>query len=507
MLVNEKLRAFLFRYGPFLLPAIVLLLHLPFLFADPDFYLSHSRDAHSDEGLNTSQIRNFVNYGYIDPMECDNLIKNPLFNLIMAGPFFIFGTKLWAGRITVLLFGSLTILFLSRNRSLRWFWLLFIPVAWMQFHIFSYMHFSMAEMAAVSCILIAVYHCFCFTQWSEAHKRRKHLALAVLFSSLSWFFKIQFAYMVVFVPVIFFSWWLRKTILTRKVTREGALLLALCAGCALLPVALYYFSWFLPLKEAYTYIMHNQASNRFAAWKDIFPIVRENYHRYFTTQQVVPLFYLFLLAFVTGPVLYFTQPGKIFRGLFPVAFFWAVLESHKMLIHFVPSRYLVSAYVAMAFLITAVLYEALRRFIFAMPAHDRRKYIGWFGAACFTWLLANHVISYVELYQRRTFHIHEVNRYLSQYNLEGVTAAGPWAPSLTWDTKARCIPVWSGFLNDKNINEKLHPGIVFSEPDEADSEQAFCKDGFDLATLSDSVRTYRIGRWPVNLYWIKQEYQ
>jgi hypothetical protein len=81
---------------------LLVILQVPFLNADPDLFLSHSRDAHSDEGLNTIQLRNYVNHGYLDPWECDNLMKNPLFNLILFLPFTIFGTKLIVARLTVL---------------------------------------------------------------------------------------------------------------------------------------------------------------------------------------------------------------------------------------------------------------------------------------------------------------------------------------------------------------------------------------------------------------------
>ena len=50
----------------YLLIAILFLMHLPFLHADPDYNLSDSRDAFTDEGLNTSQLRNFINHGQLN---------------------------------------------------------------------------------------------------------------------------------------------------------------------------------------------------------------------------------------------------------------------------------------------------------------------------------------------------------------------------------------------------------------------------------------------------------
>lgn len=485
----------------YMLLAGLLLMQLPFMVADPDFNLSHSRDAHSDEGLNTSQVRNFVNYGYVSAWECDNLIKNPLFNVLMAGPFFAFGTRLWVGRGTVLLFVLATLFFISRNRTLRWFWMLFIPVTLLQFHIFSYARFSMAEMVAISCILSSVYHCFRFIQRPEPGKRKKHLILAILFSSLAWYFKIQFIYMLFFVPLVFIAWWIKKIWTTRQVNQPGFILALTCITLSIGFVAAYYFAWYLPLKAPYTYIMNNQASNRFGEPEHLWPIISENYNRYFTQRFLTPLLFVFYLSVIPGILFYFFSPGKVFRALFPVALCWILLESHKLAIHFVPSRYLVSSYVAIGLFSTTVIYEALRRFILSGKVSALKRYAGWITLTSVLWLMYNYAITYNATLHQRTFNIHAVNSYLSHYNLKGLTVAGPWAPSLTWDTKARAVPVWSGFLNDKNIIQNLDPVIIFSEPDEADSEQAFKKDGIDLS-LADSVKSYKIGRWPVNLYWM-----
>ncbi|MBS1659148.1 MAG: hypothetical protein JST18_13760, partial [Bacteroidetes bacterium] len=62
---------------------LLILLHFPFLHADPDYFISIGRDAFTDEGLNTSQLRNYINHGYLSFDECDNLIKSPLFNLLL----------------------------------------------------------------------------------------------------------------------------------------------------------------------------------------------------------------------------------------------------------------------------------------------------------------------------------------------------------------------------------------------------------------------------------------
>lgn len=498
-----KFRELLWKYGIYLLPLAMLCLHIPFLLSDPDFHLSHSRDAHSDEGLNTSQLRNFVNYGVLNPWECDNLIKNPLFNLVLWAPFSVFGTHLLTGRITLLLLVMGIVILLGRNRHLRSVWLAFIPIGMLQFHIFSYSHFSMAEMLATGFILVAVHQLVLFFLKTEKGCKRRHLLYALLFSSLAWYTKIQFLYIAALVPLIIGSWWLYRLLRYRKADKEMMIL----AGIGVLGMVvfggLYYAGWYLPLQKPYTYIMNNQASDRFAHWPDFMPVVKENYLQYFTRSSVFPLFLTCCIAIPVGGILLFNRPAlRIYRYAFPVALGWVLLESHKLFIHFVPSRYLVSAYVAMALLIAIVCAEAVQRLL---AAGARRT---WISLLCGCLLLAatavvaGHIRQYHFMHQRRTYTIHQINRYLAQYSLYPATALGPWAPSLCWDTRIRVVPVWSGFLNDKNILATHHPRIIFAEPDEADSEQAFQKDGIRLMEMADSIYSFQVGRWPVNLYWM-----
>ncbi len=104
------------RQLPYALLLLVFVLHLPFLTADPDYYLSDSRDAFTDEGLNTSQLRNYINHGQLDINECDNLIKTPLFNGLLFLPLKILGTQHIVARITILL-SIMLLLFISMRST------------------------------------------------------------------------------------------------------------------------------------------------------------------------------------------------------------------------------------------------------------------------------------------------------------------------------------------------------------------------------------------------------
>lgn len=103
MITNQAQKMY-FNYAWSFAIILWVILQIPFLKADPFVSLSqNSRDAFTDEGLNTSQIRNWVNWGDLNVWECDNLIKTPLFNALLAVSFKIFGNYWLTGRLTVLL--------------------------------------------------------------------------------------------------------------------------------------------------------------------------------------------------------------------------------------------------------------------------------------------------------------------------------------------------------------------------------------------------------------------
>src|SRR5688572_14675694 len=87
---------------PLLISVLFLLLHLPFFNADPDTNISFSRDAFTDEGLYTSQVRNYLLTGEFHLEESDAAVKTPLFSGLMLSLFFVTGIHLITSRILVL---------------------------------------------------------------------------------------------------------------------------------------------------------------------------------------------------------------------------------------------------------------------------------------------------------------------------------------------------------------------------------------------------------------------
>jgi hypothetical protein len=113
--------------------------------------------------------------------------------------------------------------------------------------------------------------------------------------------------------------------------------------------------------------------------------------------------------------------------------------------------------------------------------------------------------NYIDTFRHRTFVIRNANEYLARSLQPNDVVLGAWAPSLTWDSKSKALPVWNNFLNYKDPIIKFQPKAVIAETDEQDSEQAYTSQGINLQDLADSTKTVKIGQWKVKIYWLKPE--
>lgn len=477
----------------------LVVLQIPFLQADPDLFLSHSRDAHSDEGLNTIQIRNYVNYGYLNPWECDNLMKNPLFNVVLWLPFEIFGTKWIVARLTVLTLVIGIFLLIGANKPWRK-WLAFtIPVVLFQFHVFQYSHFALAEMLAIGFILLGMYFLVSMFVESNASKRKYFLILGLICIHASWFTKIQFIYAEI-IALVFIMIYMIKLLISKNSIKHVLSLFITGIITSGILIGLYYFLWYKPFQEPYTYIMNNQASNRFGFNQYFWKILGENYQRYFTTQYVKPFWIIFLAGLPIGVWAWLKSKNPLFSGIMLFLFIWICVELHKITIQHVPSRYLLSGYVACLLWIGTVCYGVYTK---VKSSHENKgKRLYYISLILLTGLWCTHMYSYFSSYQRRTFQVRDINQYMRNYTQIDLVVIGPWAPTISWNSRIKSLPVWKDFLNDRKIKDTFHPDIVVTEPGEADSDGAFCADQFDVVNESDSVKKIWIGKWPVHIYWM-----
>lgn len=475
---------------------LLLVLHLPFLTADPDYFLSDSRDAFTDEGLNTSQLRNYLNHGRLDIYECDNLVKTPLFNALLFLPLNILGTQHMVARITILL-SVLLLLFVSmRSLYLHIVVAILSITTMMQYFVFQYSHFSLSEMISTASILTGLFFLYQYIEDRLRHKH--HLLLATAFLAVAYYFKIQFIYIILLIPsVLFVLICFRRYHQATYSDGSGIKDFTASLLWMLLFLTIYLLFWYWPNHDIFNYVLREEATGKYA---DFFLMPRTigfNILHVLLSGKTWPANLLFAICFVTGCILFFKSSDRHYRILFPIVVAWLLFESHKLTMIYLPARYLVSFYFAAGLMSSIVIHQ-----IFFLQ--NRIRY-GRYGAVILLLLFAtNNLTDYAYLFKNREFTISAINQYLAKgmSNSHQNVALGPWAPSLTWECKAISKPVWYQFFNDDNLLEQ-HPRIVVSEPGEADSNQAYYLQNINLHQHADSTRTFDIGKWVVTIFWMK----
>src|SRR4030095_6370566 len=143
-------------------------------------------------------------------------------------------------------------------------------ITMMQYTIFHYNHIALSEFLCVTCLVTAWY---LMTRETIYTTNLKNIFLICFTISLSWYFKFQFLYLILW-PFIFYMlialhFIFTKTAFLKEVLKRlgWALLFMFCFG------ALYYIIWYLPSKPLFDFVMDTQASAPFGEgewfWKMI----------------------------------------------------------------------------------------------------------------------------------------------------------------------------------------------------------------------------------------------
>jgi hypothetical protein len=480
----------------FIVLGLVFTAHLPFITADPDRNMAVGRGPFTDEGLNTSQVRNWVNQGELNLSECDNLLKTPLLGFPLAVTYKIFGVSHEVSRIHVLVLVFLALLFIGFDRKNSLLMIIFSLTTLLQYAVFHSSHYSMAEMISVAAILLSI-HFFVrsFNETVNSKSGMWQVVLAGAFLSLSYFIKIQFIYILPLFPVVLIIRWYRTNYYMRRVIfRQGIILLT----SLIVILVLYILAWYLPNKQAYDYMMAHQ-SGGFSINGKIWEYIKFNIDYHFLKGWVQWFVYAFLALLVVGFVLLKRTKSKRYPVLFLTSLVWFILELHKLMMVYLPTRYQVSLFASMGLMMSVVLNEML-----VWPL-AKTMFLARTGAiAAIILMTAINGYNYIDTLHHRTYAIRDANDYLAKGLKKGDVVLGAWAPSLTWASGSEALPVWNNFLNYQDPIAKFHPRVVIAETDEQDSEQAWSGQGIDLKALSDSTKTVRIGHWDLVIYWMKQ---
>ena len=462
--------------------------HVPFLSADADHHgPQQSRGSWTDEGLYAGQIRNYLNNNQFNILESDALIKTPLYSACLVVPFKVFETSQEVARASVVCIVMLSLLLFVFFQHFRLALILFLSTTLLFFSVREYSHLSLPEMCAVAMILIAG---LAFVQHQKT-KQYHFITACFIFLFAAVLFKVQFIYLLVIPSVCIFlaNAYERKKIVDKSFFTSLLYVIGI--------IGLLYGAFYLPLKNEFDFIATMQ-SGTYTMDTISYDYFKQNIEYKFFDAEHILFTSCFLLALVIAlwSMIKKSIPESM-SALMLFTFVWILVELHKLPMSYLPVRYLISTYVAMG-LFTSLTF-----------AHVFTTKCSWVLktsiAVLIIVLVYTNTKNYIDTYNRRTFAIAQVNAYLAATATKNKIMIGPWAPTLTWQSKSISFPIWKDFLTTKTPLKTFKPSVVISEYNEDDSGEAYRNLGINLAACSDSIKEVSIAYWKINIYWINQD--
>ena len=475
---------------------LIVLIHLPFLNSDPDIAVDKiTRGAFTDEGLYTSQIKNFINSGIFNLYENKGaLIFAPFFNLMIFPFLLVFGKKLIVTRLFVLLFSLFSIYIFSKNKTNKVFVPIILILALLEFHVFQFSHYGISEIVCTNFIFLSMYF---FQKYYESDfTKAKYIAISSLFIFLAYSTKIQYYYAIALLPLNCTFFVIISIIKNKKANLKQLTPLAYSVAFSFVFFILFFLIFVLPNFELVNKAFYNIYESRFpTTYLGLKNVVSFNLKNVLWRNDLKLYLAHFAIIVFLAFFYYFKHRTKN-KFIVPIAFsaIWILIELQKLTLSYLPTRYLLGLIFAIGIFVSSFYAEIYYKF------KKARVFI-----LIIIFILG--IYNLQNIYQaidRRTFNIDNANNYLSNYNLKNQVILGDWAPSLTWKSNAISIP----YENDlKNPLKSFSPRIIITESDQEDCCQAYKLKKINLDSISDSSRTFRIWIKDVKLYWIKKEFR
>lgn len=453
-------------------------LHIPFLSSDPDANISFSRDVFTDEGLNSIQTRHYVLFGDLDVLSCDNFLKTPLFQLFLFANYSIFGISVEGSRLMVLLFSFLVLFVSFANKDLRTTGVFIVIIIHCNYYLFQYLHFSLAESLSSSCIILSI----AMFYRGIIEKKNAWVYWAAICLWLPVLFKIQFLYILLFMPVIAF--W--RMVFKDKNNYNAFVVLFIFIALSVLM----YGSYYLPFREEWQLLFAGQSGSLNPKEWSVISAVKQLVSNVFNQHNA--LFFILTAVLQATIVIQYKsiKKNKLFV-LWVMAALWTLLEMHKFLMVYLPSRYLVSFYFSVSLLASVSIVLLLQTRIKAS------KYIVLISIVT---LMVFGSIEYHKLYTGRLFEMKAATKRFGSLPEKSVVL-GAWAPSYTWNSKVYAYPVWYGFLNYSDSFIKVNnKAIIFSEKDQAESNFAWKSLQINIDSTHQQIDRLKAGKWRINVY-------
>jgi hypothetical protein len=467
--------------------------------ADADSSLSWSRGPYGDEGLYSAQVRNALVTGQLDLAESDAVVKTPLFAAASWLIARFVGNTMEAAR-TALMLLTISILAVlgSSSGSFGRAICFAIPFVFLSYYPFHYAHLALAEFLCSVIILV----CVAATSARLRGGSRWFLVLAAIAAATAYATKVQFFYVAAIPPAAFFFSIMLRFLSDLPVRRKewidlgSAILLTVSCACA------FFLVWILPNRESFVEALATSLGQQSGGGN--LSVVLFNLETLISDKHTWPIFALLFIGMTTlwrqwreGA----NDVGARQEWIATVAplVAWLMLEAHKLSLGYLPSRYLVSLYLAIGMLGAAGL--SLMKW---QITNSRKTVLAVVVAVSVVAFTAN-VLFFAESLRNRRYATHEAQA-IFQKNGQwyGKVVIGPWAPMLFWGTGAITRPVWKG-LNDHDILARQKPAAIVSEPDQLDSDGAFASDGIRLPSKADFV--INIAQWRVEVFELKSNQQ
>ncbi len=494
---------YLFLIG-LLLVILYCTIHISFLSADPIDNLSLSRGIYTDEGLNTGQVRNYINHGHCKMTDSDNLIKTPAFAAILYPFYKLFGTSMEISRISVLLFFFLTCIILLFNNYWKGMIILFLFIGGFQAHIFQFIHTAMPEMIPICCIVLGIFSLYMY----DSKRQNKYLLLTAFTFSLSYFTKIQYIYIVP-LPLFYMAFRIIKILIIHTDKKFDEIKQALSAaiiymlGIGLLSL-LYYLLWYRNYTSVFNYVILDQTSNRFPHTSDMWNIIVENYNNIFAAAYTQFYTYTIYLSIGLSFIIYFSTDNRNFKRAFELIFIWFLFEIHKIAIWWLPARYVVGLLFPSMLIIANLMLYFLEIFVnrFYQLKQGKRVIYGSLLGGLMICIICFNAKQYHSYLNNRTYYVRHINQYFNEYSFHSQPMMGAWASTFNWENKAYAITIWREYFNDADVIETFSPKVIITEYDENDSGEAFINRNVNLTQFSDSVKCVEVNQWNLNISWI-----
>ena len=372
-----------------------------------------------DEGLYASQIKNLVNHGVFNLKENSTFVRGPVFNVVQLPFFLIFGTNLLVARLITLLLTLLALFLFLKDEKFRSFGIFLSLFALIEFHIFQFAHYALAEMVCIDFIMLGLYFLLKAIDREEGKGTMRMLLLASLFMLLCYATKIQFLYVAALIPVTTFFMAVSTSVKERKLTTKHYAVFAWSFLFSIAFAALYYLLWYLPNKEFYDYVMASESAGRYNATFALMKLdVQFNWEHLLWIKDLKVLISHFFVALGLSLFFFLLKKKKAVHAV--IALFslsWIIIELYKIPMLYLPNRYLLSLFFAMGVFISAFYAELTIYF-------KKIKYLLFAIAIAFG---IYNLSYYKEALSRRSYQLTAVNDYMSNYDLKEKPVIGVWA--------------------------------------------------------------------------------